>query len=101
MLEFLKNVTICVITLYVLCLLPGFYMFIFVWLLSSRDGQCQDTCIGDTFVLISVSIKGVFVHSRYEYLDTVFEHEQFYQVLSACSLTVFEECENKLKLFPH
>ena len=30
----------------------------------SRDGQYRDTCIGDTFV--SVSIKHVFVHRRYK-----------------------------------
>ena len=50
---------------------------------------------------ISVSIKRVFVHRRYKYLDTVFEHKQSYHVLTACSLTVSEECENKLKLNSH
>ena len=34
---------------------------------------------------VSVSIKHVFVHRRYKYLDTVFEHDQSYQVLTACS----------------
>ena len=79
----------------------------------SRDGQYRDTCIGDTYRAIflyryryrlsvflqyrvSVSIKRVFVHRRFKYLDTVFEHDQFYQVLSACSFMVFEECEMKL-----
>ena len=50
----------------------------------------------DTFVSISVSIKHVFVNRRYKYLDTVFEHDQSYQVLTACSFTVSEECEMKL-----
>ena len=45
---------------------------------------------------VSVSIKHVFVHCRYKYLDTVFEHDQSYQVLTACSFTVSEECEMKL-----
>ena len=45
---------------------------------------------------VSVSIKRVFVHCRYKYLDTVFEHDQFYQVLSACSFMVPEVCEMKL-----
>ena len=45
---------------------------------------------------VSVSIKHVFVHGRYKYLDTVFEHDQSYQVLTACSITVSEECEMKL-----
>ena len=48
---------------------------------------------------VSVSIKRVFVHRRYKYLDTVFEHDQFYQVLSAFSFMVSEECEmNLMKL---
>ena len=50
----------------------------------------------DIFVSISVSIKHVFVHRRYKYLDTVFEQDQSYQVLTACSFTVSEECEMKL-----
>ena len=45
---------------------------------------------------VSVSIKRVFVHRRYKYLDTVLEHDQFYHVLSACSFMVSEECEMKL-----
>ena len=45
---------------------------------------------------MSVSINHVFVHHRYKYLDTVFEHDQSYQVLTACSFTVSEECEMKL-----
>ena len=78
-----------------------------------RDGQYRDTCIGDTYSAIllyryryrlsvslqyrvSVSIKHVFVHRRYKYLDTVFEHDQSCQVLTACSFTVSEECEIKL-----
>ena len=67
---------------------------------ASRDGQYRDTCIGDTYHVIllyryrlsallqyrvSVSIKHVFVHRRYKYLDTVFEHDESYQVLTACS----------------
>ena len=80
---------------------------------TGRDGQYQDTCIGDTYRAIllyryryrlsvslqhrvSVSIKHVFVHRRYKYLDTVFEHDQSYQVLTACSVTVSQECEMKL-----
>ena len=72
-----------------------------------RDGQYRDTCIGDTYRAIllyryryrlsvslqyrvSVSIKHVFVHRRYKYLDTVFEHDQSYQVLTAYSFTVSE-----------
>ena len=43
------------------------------------------------------STKHVFVHRRYKYLDTVFELDQSYQVLTACSFTVSEECEMKLK----
>ena len=78
-----------------------------------RDGQYRDTSIGDTYRAIllyryryrlsvslqyrvSVPIKHVFVHRRYKYLDTVFEHDQSYQVLTACSFTVSEECEMKL-----
>ena len=76
-----------------------------------RDGQYRDTCIGDTYraillhqyrlsvslqYRISVSIKHVFVYRRYKYLDTVFEQDQSYQVLTACSFTVSEECEMKL-----
>ena len=75
------------------------------------DGQYRDTCIGDTYRAIllyryrlsvslqyrvSVSIKHVFVHRRCKYLDTIFEHDQSYQVLTACSFTVSEECEMKL-----
>ena len=77
-----------------------------------RDGQYRDTCIGDAYRAIllyryrhrlsvslqyrvSVSIKHVFVHRRYKYLDTVFEQDQSYHVLTACS-TVSEECEMKL-----
>ena len=80
---------------------------------TARDGQYRDTCIGDTFRAILlyryryrlsvslqyrvlVSIKHVFVHHRYKYLDIVFEHDQPYQVLTACSFTVSEECEMKL-----
>ena len=48
------------------------------------------------FTTVSVSIKHVFVHRRYKYLDTVFEHDQSYLVLTACSFTVSEECEMKL-----
>ena len=79
-----------------------------------RDGQYQDTCIGDTYRTIFlyrsryrlsvslqyrvlISIKHVFVHQRYKYLDTVFEQDQSYHVLTACSFTVSEECEMKLK----
>ena len=36
------------------------------------------------------------MHRRYKYLDTVFEQDQSYQVLTACSFTVSEECEMKL-----
>ena len=78
-----------------------------------RDGQYRDTCIGDTYRAIllyryryplsvslqyrvSVSIRHTFVHRRYKYLDTVFEHDQSYQVLTVCSFTVSEECEMKL-----
>ena len=78
----------------------------------SRDGQYRDTCIGDTYRAIllyryryrlsvqlqyrlSVSIKHVFEHRRYKYLDTVFEHDQSYQVLTACLFMVSEECEIK------
>ena len=78
-----------------------------------RDGQYRDTSIGDTYRAIlfyryryrlsvslqyrvSVPIKHVFVHRRYKYLDPVFEHDQSYQVLTACSFTVSEECEMKL-----
>ena len=60
----------------------------------------------DTFVSISVSIKcfttvsvwikHVFEHRRYKYFDTVFEQDQSYQVLTACSFTVSEECEMKI-----
>ena len=57
-------------------------------------------CIGSVsikcFTTVSVSIKHVFVHRRYKYLDTVFEHDQSYQVLTSCSFTVSEECEMKL-----
>ena len=53
--------------------------------------------IAKCFITVSVSIKHVFVHRRYKYLDTVFEHDQFCQVLTACSFTVSEECEMKLK----
>ena len=48
------------------------------------------------FTTVSISIKRVFVHRRYKYLDTVFEYDQSYQVLTACSCTVSEECEMKL-----
>ena len=73
-----------------------------------------DTCIGDTYRAIllyryrlsvslqyrvSVSIKHVFEHRRYKYLDTVFEHDQSYQVLTARLFTVSEEREMKLN-FP-
>ena len=44
---------------------------------------------------VSVSIKHVFVHSRYKYLDAVFEQDQSYQVLTSCSIMVFEKCEMK------
>ena len=36
------------------------------------------------------------MHRRYKHLDTVFEQDQSYQVLTACSFTVFKECEMKL-----
>ena len=36
------------------------------------------------------------MHRRYKYLDTVFEHDQSYQVLTARLFTVSEECEMKL-----
>ena len=82
-------------------------------LFRDRDEQYRDTCIGDTYRAIllyryryrlsvslqyrvSVSIKHVFVHRRYKYCDTVFEQDQSYQVLNACSFTVSEECEMKL-----
>ena len=85
----------------------------FTVLLIFRDEQYRDTCIGDTYRAIllyryryrlsvslqyrvSLSIKHVFVHRRYKYLDTVFEQDQSYQVLTACSFTVSEECEMKL-----
>ena len=90
-------------------------MFCFVkcYLGAPRDGQYRDTSIGDTYRAIllyryryrlsvslqyrvSVSIKHVFVHRRYKYLNTVFEHDQSYHVLTACSFTVYEECEMKL-----
>ena len=75
-------------------------------------GLYQDTCIGDTYRAILLhryryrfnvslqyrvleSIKRVFVHRRCKYLDNVFKHDQSYQMLTACSLTVSEECENK------
>ena len=45
---------------------------------------------------VSVSIKQVFVHRRYKYLDTGFKHDHSCQVLTACSFTVSEECEMKL-----
>ena len=45
---------------------------------------------------VSVSIKHVFLHRQYKYLDTVFEQDQSYQVLTACSYMVSEECEMKL-----
>ena len=48
------------------------------------------------FTTVSVSIKNAFVHRRYKYLDTIFEQDQSYQVLTACSFTVSEECEMKL-----
>ena len=38
---------------------------------------------------VLVSIKHVFVHRRYKYLDTVFEQDQSYQVLTACSIYGF------------
>ena len=74
---------------------------------TNRDGLYRDTCIGDTYRAIllyrlsvslqyRVSVKRVFVHRRFKYLDTVFKHDQFYQVLSACSFMVSEECEMKL-----
>ena len=47
-------------------------------------------------IQIESMIKHVFVHRQYKYLDTVFEHDQSYQVLTARSFTVFEECEMKL-----
>ena len=50
----------------------------------------------DTFVLKSVSIKHMFVHCLYKYLDTVFDREQSYQVLTASSVMVSEECKMKL-----
>ena len=43
-----------------------------------------------------VSIKHVFLHRRNMYLDTVFKHDQTYEVLTACSFTVSEEYEMKL-----
>ena len=77
----------------------------------ARDRQYQDICISDTNCVIllyqyqyrfSVSpqyqYRITFVHGRYKYLDTVFEREQSYHVLTVCSLTVSKECENKLKL---
>ena len=45
---------------------------------------------------VSISINGIFVHRRYKYLDTVFEHDQSCQVLTVCSFAVSEECEMKL-----
>ena len=45
---------------------------------------------------VLVSIKHVFVHCECKYLDTVFEHNQSYQMLTSCSFTVSEECEMKL-----
>ena len=48
------------------------------------------------FTTVSVSIQHVFVHRRYTCLDTVFEQDQSYQVLTACSFKVSEECEMKL-----
>ena len=50
----------------------------------------------DTFVSISVSIMHVFVHRRCKYLNTVFEQDQSYRVLTACSFTISEESEMKL-----
>ena len=41
-------------------------------------------------------MKHVYVHRRYKYLDTVFEHDQSYQVLTACSVTVSQECKMEL-----
>ena len=81
--------------------------------LATRDGQYRDTCNGDTYWAIllyryrdrlsvslqyrvSVLIEHVFVHRRYKYLDTVFEYDQSYQVLTACSFTVSKEREMKL-----
>ena len=47
-------------------------------------------------LLYRVSIKHVFVHRRSKYFGTVFEHDQFYQELTACSFKASEECEIKL-----
>ena len=44
----------------------------------------------------TVLIKLVFVHRRYKYLNTVFEHNQSAQVLTVCLFTDSEECEMKL-----
>ena len=62
----------------------------------SRDTFVSISVSIKCFTTVSVSIKHVFVHRRYKYLDTVYEHDQSYQVLTACSLTVSEECEMKL-----
>ena len=53
------------------------------------------------FTTVSVSTKHVFAHCRYKYFDTVFEHNQSYQVLTACSCTVSQECEMKLNSLIH
>ena len=39
------------------------------------------------------------MHRRYKYLDTVFEFDQSYQELTACSFAISEECEMKLNSF--
>ena len=78
--------------------------------LVCRDRQYRNTCIGDTYCAIllyryrlsvvlqyrkSVSIKHVFVHRRYKYLDTVFEHDESYQVLTASSTVRLQFLKNE------